>query len=199
MIVVELVVGARWDLPYDLTRNTVSDLGAVTCTTIQAAYGPVAVCSPWHELMNATFFAIGVALLLGPLLCARVLPPAAVVLLAVAGVSSASVGLVPLDTQGALHAMVATPLFATQPLALLVLAWSARRHRAWAGVLLGAGLVAAAGAVAFGATLMSGDVGGLYERIALWSCHLGLFALGVSLLRGGVWETHPVTVAAVTR
>lgn len=191
----ELVVGSQWHVPYDLTRNTVSDLGAVTCTTIGASYGPVEVCSPWHVLMNTTFFLVGVALLLGALLSARALPVTAVVLLAVAGLSSAGVGLAPLDTRGELHMLVATPLFVTQPTALLVLAWAARRHRAWSAVLLVTGLVAAGGAVAFAATLVSGDVGGLYERIGLWSCHLGLSALGVSLLRGSVWETSRVTAA----
>ncbi|CAN5660895.1 hypothetical protein BH11ACT8_BH11ACT8_12440 [soil metagenome] len=198
VILVELVVATRWDLPYDLTRNTISDLGAATCTTISASYGQVPVCSPWHGLMNATFLAVGLALALGPLLARRALPLLPVVLLVVAGISSAAVGLAPLDTHSGLHGLVATPLFIAQPVALLLLAVAARRHRRSAAALLLAGLVATGGALAFAVTLVTGDVGGLYERVALWPCHLGLAVLGVSLVRGGVWETPGVSAAGAT-
>jgi len=209
VIVAQLVVAARWEIPYDLTRNTISDLGAVGCGTLGAAGGPVEVCSPWHAGMNASFVVIGTLLAAGGLLAAPALSRrttgarrAAVLavsgLLVVAGLSSAGVGLVPLDVDGDLHTLVALPLFVTQPVALILLGALAVRAgpRVWGGVLLGLGLLAAAGGIAFGATLVTGDVGGLYERIALWPCHLGLAVLGWRLLpvgrapaRHDVWET----------
>ena len=148
------------------------------------------MCSPWHALMNATFVVVGVALAMGPVLSRRALPPLAVVLLVVAGVSSAGVGLAPLDTSGGLHTLVALPLFVTQPLALLLLGSTRRRggQRGWGIALLGSGALALAGAVAFGFTLVASQEGGLYVRIALWPCHLGLAVLGVALWRGVVWE-----------
>ena len=71
--------------------------------------------------MNATFVVLG-ARARPRRVCSsrRLLPRRSVVaLLTVAGVSSALVGLAPLDTDGGLHTLVATPLFVAQPLALL--------------------------------------------------------------------------------
>lgn len=203
VILAQLVVATRWELPYDLTRNTISDLGVVGCGTIEAAGGPVEACSPWHAGMNAAFVVIGVLLSLGAVLAARavvrgprpVLAGAGMGLLVVAGLSSAAVGLVPLDVDGGLHALVATPVFLTQPAALLVLgAVALARGRRWFGpVVLGCGLVATGGSIAFGVSLVTGDVGGLYERVALWPCQVGVAALGWDVLRAGrhpVWETE---------
>jgi hypothetical membrane protein len=202
VIVAQLVVATRFEAPYDLTRNTISDLGVVGCGTVQAAGGPVEACSPWHAGMNASFVVIGSLLALGALLGALTIvrrpalirTAAAMAMLFVAGISSAAVGFVPLDVDGDLHALVATPLFVTQPIALLLLGAVAlgRGRRGLGGLLVVSGLVAAVGGVAFAVTLMTGDVGGLYERIALWPCQVGVATVGWSLLRAErdpVWET----------
>ncbi len=202
MILAQLVVATRWEIPYDLTRNTISDLGVVGCGTIQAAGGPVEACSPWHAGMNAAFLVIGSLLALGAVLAARAVVRGAhsglagvgMGLLVVAGLSSAAVGLVPLDVGGDLHALVAAPVFVTQPIALLLLGAVAlaRGRRATGSVIVGCGLLATVGAIAFAVSLATGDVGGLYERIALWPCQVGVAALGWDVLRAGrrpVWET----------
>lgn len=202
MILAQLVVASRWETTYDVTRNTISDLGALRCGTIQAAGGPVEVCSPWHAAMNASFVVIGSLLALGALLSAatvvgspgRLRSGLAMAMLFVAGVSSAAVGFVPLDVDGDLHTLVATPLFVTQPVALLLLGALAvqRGHRGWGGALLVTGLVATGGALAFVVSVGAGNVGGLYERIALWPCQVGVATLGWTVLRArgrGVWET----------
>jgi hypothetical membrane protein len=208
VVLVQLVVAARWEIDFDPTRNTISDLGAVGCGTIDAAGGPVEVCSPWHAGMNVTFVVIGTLLALGGLLVAPALTRrttsgvrwAALVaagLLTVAGISSAAVGLVPLDVDPELHTMVAAPLFVAQPVALLLVGGLAVRagRRRWGGLLLGLGVLAAAGGIAFGVTLVAGEVGGLYERVSLWPCHLGVAALGWGVARSArgsgapsVWE-----------
>lgn len=189
VIAVQLLVATRWSAgDYDLTVNTISDLGAVSCTTIGAAYGPVAVCSPWHALMNAAFVLIGACLALGAVLASRDLAGrrttwVAGLLLVVSGVSSAAVGLAPLDSAPALHTQVALPVFVAQPIALVLLGlgWRHALPRVSRGFLV-AGLVAAAGGIAFGVTLVVGEPGGLYERVSLWSCHLGVALLGATLL-----------------
>ncbi len=195
VVVVQLVVAARWAAgEFDLTVNTISDLGAVGCTTIGAAYGPVAVCSPWHALMNGAFVVIGAALAVGAALVAPDLAHGrltrlASALLVVSGISSLAVGLVPLDQDPDLHTLVALPVFVAQPVALVLLGLGLRTgSTAVARALLAAGLVAVAGAAAFGLTLVTGDPGGLYERIGLWSCHLGVALLGAAVLRGLVLE-----------
>lgn len=191
IIVVQLVVASRWSAgDYDLRVNTISDLGAVSCTTIGAAYGPVAVCSPWHALMNGAFVVIGVFLALGAVLVSGDLAGrrttwVAGLLLVVSGVSSAAVGLAPLDSAPEAHTLVALPVFVAQPVALVLLGIGWRRvlPRVARGLLL-AGLVAAAGGIAFGVTLVLDEPGGLYERVSLWSCHLGVALLGATMMRG---------------
>lgn len=208
MIVAQLVVAAAWEVPFDHTRNTISDLGAVGCGTLQAAGGPVEVCSPWHAGMNASFVVIGALLTLGGALAApyvvrraatsgraaRGAAGAAMLLLVVAGASSVAVGLVPLDVDVDLHALVATPVFVVQPLALLLLGalLLARGRRAWGAVVLGLGLLATAGTIAFAVSLATGDVGGLYERVALWPGNLGVAVVGWTVLSAGVPRRPPV-------
>lgn len=195
VIAVQLVVASRWSAgDYDLAVNTISDLGAVSCTTIGAAYGPVEVCSPWHALMNGAFVVIGACLALGAVLVSRDLASrrttwVASLLLVVSGVSSLAVGLAPLDSRPEIHTLVALPVFVAQPIALLLLgtAWRGSLPRVGRGLLL-AGVLAAAGGIAFGATLVLGEPGGLYERVSLWSCHLGVALLGASVMRGLVLE-----------
>lgn len=195
VIAVQLLVASRWSAgDYDLRVNTISDLGAVSCTTIGAAYGPVTVCSPWHPLMNGAFVVIGAFLALGAVLVTQDLAGRrstwiASLLLVVSGVSSLAVGLAPLDSQPEAHTLVAFPVFVAQPIALVLLgtAWRRVLPRVALGLLL-AGLVAAAGGIAFAVTLVVGEPGGLYERISLWSCHLGVALLGVTMLRGLVLE-----------
>lgn len=195
VIAVQLLVATRWSAgDYDLVVNTISDLGAVSCTTIGAAYGPVAVCSPWHALMNVAFVVIGACLALGAALVARDLASrrttwAAGLLLVVSGVSSLAVGLVPLDRDPEAHTLVALPVFVAQPIALLLLGvgWRRALPQVACGLLL-AGLVATAGGIAFAVTLVVGEPGGLYERVALWSCHLGVALVGITMMRGLVLE-----------
>lgn len=197
MIVVQLVVATRWATDFSLTRNTISDLGAVQCDTI---------CSPWHALMNGTFMVIGALLSLGALLVASTVVAGArarmaawaLGLLVVAGISSSAVGFVPLDVDPGLHALVATPVFVTQPVALVLLGAVALQRRGGQGrstgaFLLGCGVVGVLGAVAFAVTLATGDNGALYERIALWPCNVAVGALGWTVLRNGrhgVWDTE---------
>ena len=57
----------RWTPPYNLARDTISDLGNTACGTWNARF----VCSPWHGLMNASFIVLGVAMTAGSILIHR--------------------------------------------------------------------------------------------------------------------------------
>lgn len=171
----EIVVGAATTGGYSFADDTVSELGATGC---DAAY-----CSPWHALMNASFLGFGVLLAVGALLLAPRLGRVACVLLVVAGISSVGVGLAPVDQSGALHTLVATPLFVVQPVALLLLARAFRAQRAVAGVLLVAAGLTAIGAIVF--IVVDGGAGqGVWERLALWPVLFALATVGISCLRG---------------
>lgn len=176
-IVAELAVAAAvWasgSAPYDLVANTMSDLGATTCTIVDYPHGAVPVCSPWHGFMNASFAVLGLALaagmvLLRPALPRRRLVDAAIACWVVAGLSSVGTALVPLDVDLELHVLVSAPAFLAQPVALALTGWAVRaRHPRlgrW-GVALGV-VCLVAGALVFG--LVWSEAGGLLERVALW-------------------------------
>jgi hypothetical membrane protein len=133
-IVCELVAAAAATAPYSLVDNTISDLGATTCTTIAYPYGDVAVCSPLNLVVNGAFVVFGVLMALGALLLRSWLPQGAaattaVVLWVITGLSSIATGLVPLDRNLDLHSLVALPALVAQPLALLVSAYVLRHRR----------------------------------------------------------------------
>lgn len=174
-VVVELVVAAATTGDYRLGRDTVSDLGALTCDP--------GYCSPWHALMNATFVATGLLLALGAVLLAPRIGGVVTVLLAVAGLSSAAVGLAPVDQDAGLHFLVAAPLFVAQPLALCVLGVRVRHEHRWlAGVVLATGPVTALAALGF---VLGAPGAGVWERVALWPVIFALAAVGSRWARPG--------------
>lgn len=194
-VVIELAVAAAAIAPYDLARNTISDLGAVTCTSIDYPFGPVPVCSPWHALLNASFVVFGVLLAVGAVLLRPLLPrgPAATVstvLWVIAGLGSAATGLAPLDQGVVAHLVVSTPVFLAQPPALIMLGVALRRERPAVGRwTVAVGVLTLVTTAAYLLVAGSPDVGGLVERLALWPVFLWQAVVAVAL-----WRTPaPVT------
>lgn len=186
-LVAELAVASMVTAPYSLMYNTISDLGATTCTTVDYPLGPVPVCSPWHLLMNTTFVVsslllAGGTLLLRPWLGPGRLAPIAVGLWVVASLSSVATGLVPLDQHPELHTWVSAPVFLAQPLAVLTTALALRQcHRSLAVSGLTSGAVSLAAALVFLGTYS--ELGGLLERLVLWPSFLWLPFLAVAVVR----------------
>lgn len=93
-------------------------------------------------------------------------------------------GLVPLDVDLDLHALVALPAIAAQPIALLLqglaLRASSPRLAAW-GIV--AGLLGVVGTVGVVVLVNSPRFGGAMERLALWPPLIWLGALGWTILR----------------
>ena len=173
-IATEFTVAAATTGGYSFLAASVSRLGKVGCSA--------AFCSPRHELMNGSFMCFGALLAGGAVLLARSLGPWVTGLLVVSGLSSVATGLAPLDQNGTLHAIAATPLFVAQPIALIVLGARLRRDRprlAWA--LLTTGAVTGAAAMTF---VLTGDgpASGALERLALWPVLVGL--------AGMAWTMH---------
>lgn len=165
-IATEFVVATATTGGYSFVSDSVSRLGEIGCS---AAY-----CSPRHELMNGSFIGFGALLVGGAVLLARPLGPWVTGLLVVSGLSSVATGLAPLDQDPTLHAIVAAPLFAAQPIALIVLGARLRNDGPrLAGALLAAGVLTGTAAVSF---VLSGDghASGALERLALWPVLVGL-------------------------
>lgn len=173
-IATEVVVAAATTGGYSFVADSVSRLGEVGCSE--------SFCSPRHELMNGSFVGFGLLLAGGAALLSRSLGPWVTGLLVTSGLSSVATGLAPLDQDGTLHAIAATPLFVAQPVALVVLGarlWSEEPRLARA--LLTTGAVTGAAAVGF---VLSGDgpASGALERLALWPVLVGL--------AGFAWTRH---------
>lgn len=167
-IATEFVVAAATTGGYSFVSDSVSRLGEVGCA---AAY-----CSPRHDLMNGSFMVFGGLLAGGAVLLAPQLGRWATGLLVVSGASSFATGLAPLDQDGTLHAIAATPLFVAQPVALLVLGARLREDEPVLGrALLATGAVTAAAAAVF-VVDTEGSASGALERLALWPVLVGLAA-----------------------
>ncbi|MEZ0163460.1 DUF998 domain-containing protein [Kineococcus sp. LSe6-4] len=171
---VELTAAALVQAPYSLLDNTISDLGAVGCTTVAYPAGPVPVCSPAHDVVNGAFVVFGAALaagavLLRPFLFTGRAGRAATVAWVVAGAGQAGAGLVPLDVDLAVHTAVSTPGIVATGLATVLTARSTavRRWPRWRAVLLVAGTVSLVSGLVVVVRLDT-SWGGLLERVSLW-------------------------------
>jgi hypothetical membrane protein len=62
----QAIAQAAWKgSDYSLAGNAISDLGVTACGRITIAGQPGYYCSPLHTLMNASFAATGILMLLG--------------------------------------------------------------------------------------------------------------------------------------
>ena len=190
-LLVELVAAALSTAPYSLLHNTISDLGAITCTTIGYPSQDVPVCSPAHLTVNASFVLFGLAMAAGAVLLRPRLPQgklstAAVVTWMVAGLSSIGSGLTPLDQLMEAHILVSTPGIVVSGVAILLTGMALSREwsrRWWPAVLVGA-ICTAAGLLMF--VRLEVQWGGLIERIALWPSFLACALVALAVLwRGG--------------
>ncbi|MBO0884751.1 MAG: DUF998 domain-containing protein [Mycobacterium sp.] len=178
-LLIEIATAAQVIAPYSFLDNTISDLGARECGSVDYPFGPVPVCSPWHAMMNGSFILFGLGMALGAVLLRRALPSGrfatvSIVLWIVSGLSSVGTGLVPEDWNPAGHVAVSFPAFLAQPAALLAFGFVAGPRRGLGLSAVAAGLLSAVGTAAFMARSGSPDLGGLFERLSLWPAYLWL-------------------------
>ncbi|MFJ3900895.1 DUF998 domain-containing protein [Streptomyces sp. NPDC090025] len=190
--VVQVVVGSAWAAtPYSWMDNNISDLGNALCAT-QSEPEPRYICSPRHDLMNFSFVALGVLLVVGVVLTGRALwrrgagAGIARGLLAAAGVGFALAGLAPADVDENQHVLGALLIMALGNIGLVAAGFAltdtvpAALRRA-AGVL---GVVAfAALALFLSRTYLGLGMGGM-ERVAAFPLLLWAGAVGAYGLRG---------------
>ncbi|UVJ40439.1 DUF998 domain-containing protein [Arthrobacter sp. CJ23] len=200
--IVEAVAMAAWrgSPDYDRRAHVISDLGAAHC----GPFNGYEVCSPLNWLMNASFILQGVAMILGAvLLSSGVLSVGAQpgqryirtgpgkvhwlaaggvrVLVFVAGVGQAMVGLFPEDTDFNVHLASAGMYFIAGPLGLVLLGivWLRRTSIAWMVLLFGATSLGATGYVL--AVQLRVDEPGAIERTMAYPIILGLALVGITV------------------
>jgi hypothetical protein len=187
-LAVELVAVAVVQAPYSLLDNTISDLGAVGCTTVAYPTGPVPVCSPAHAAVNAAFVVFGAAMALGavlmrPFLFAPRRGWVATGAWVVAGAGQVGAGLLPLDVDLEGHALVSAPGIVATGLAVASTGWRSRVAGRWRPALVATGVVGFACGAVFVVRLDTAW-GGLLERVALWPSTVVLTLLAVLPVRG---------------
>lgn len=104
--IAQVIVASAWPQPYSIKNNFISSLGNTVCATYDHQY----VCSPLHALMNWSFVVQGATMLGGALLFAyiyrqRKLARFGFLCLALGGIGSIIVGLVPENTNLDLHSL----------------------------------------------------------------------------------------------
>ena len=119
---IQTSVAMAWTTPFSLANNPISDLGNTAC----GIYSERFVCSPQHNLMNASFITLGLIMAVGSLLIYQEFKksPTSRVgfsFMAVAGAGTLLVGLFPENTVGFLHLLGAALAFLVGNLGIVVL------------------------------------------------------------------------------
>lgn len=198
--VAEAAVIGAWAGPERYSRRTalISDLGAVNCGVFDGRN----VCSPLHVLMNTSFVAQGLGMLLGAILLSSALLRIAArpgvrvavshtgevpwlaavatrILTGAAGAGTVIVGLVPEDVGSGWHYAGAVTYFIAGALALLLLGslWLRQTPLGW--FILAAGVVSTAALITAGVTRLDVPEPGTVERLMGYPITIGLAAAGL--------------------
>jgi hypothetical membrane protein len=126
---------------YSLTRNYISDYGAVNCGYLHSSVYPpngIDICSPWHLVFNVSIVLMGLLLIFGTILLwtgfpARGTRTIGLGFLIIAGIGAIGVGLSPEDVNTTVHLASAAVAFVLGNLALIVLAFAMFRDTRWDG------------------------------------------------------------------
>lgn len=112
--VLQFIVAAVWnkEAGYSWARHTISDLANTAC----APYGNRLVCSPLHDVMNISFIALGVTMIIGAGLISRQISGSVIARIGfgcmmLAGLGTLLVGLFPENNPGNGHIIGATVAF----------------------------------------------------------------------------------------
>lgn len=201
--VAEEIARVGWDLGrvagiYSMTRNYISDLGAVGCG--EHLHGSGLVCSPWHAVMNGSFVLQGCLIFFGSILLRGLfqqrfagvwLCRAGLWIIAVSGLGVLVVGLAPEDVNLWMHGLGALVHFLGSNVGMVLAgaglikqggngAWWDGQPVRWVTLL--AGVVGLAGTLIF---LSGNNVGlgtGGIERVAAYPLPLWLTGMGTLLL-----------------
>ena len=186
-VAVQLIAVSRWEIPYQFSRHTISDLGVTTCFTEQRANGMIESCSPLHTVFNGGGTLAYVLLLCGGFSLYTFLGRSKVLagLIALTSVGGIGVSLIPGDINLAAHTWFAIALFLGGIALLIVAAFALRQSRRLIAVSAAiAALLSSVGIVWFVATAVFGGPMGLAERLGSEIVYLWILAVGLIALYG---------------
>lgn len=181
--VAQIVVQWAWTTPFSLAHNFISDLGNTAC----GQYGNNYVCSPWHALMNLSFGALGLTILLGANLIRSGFPAgnlrtAGLTLLSLAGIGIILVGIYPENGNLPMHKVGAAGHFVIGNLSMILLGFGlmrGNRRQGLAAYSITSGLIGLAATALFISDKFLGlGIGGM-ERVAAYPLPLWLIVTGI--------------------
>ncbi len=177
----QIVVANAWTVPFSLRNNYISDLGSTACAVTSQGY----VCSPLHGLMNASFVLQGLLMLAGALAFAfayraNKLAVVGFAGLALAGLGTILVGLVPENYMSPLHGAGAILAFVIGNLGVLFVGLArATRSRVFDVYTVAMGAIALVAFILFASKIFLGlGVGGM-ERVTSYAQVTWMISFGV--------------------
>ncbi|MFG2138972.1 DUF998 domain-containing protein [Streptomyces sp. NPDC048650] len=199
----QLVVGAAWRTPYSRQRNNISDLGNVSCR-IWDDSRPRYVCSPLHDLMNASFVAHGALLAAGVLLTGAAWGRGGAALtgrtlLVLTGAAWVVVGLTPADVDENLHVLAALVILVIGNAALICAGLLPRHSRLGSlrPLTLAVAVLALAAAVMFFGGSDPGIGRGTLERLACFGADIWMPVAALAVLRARTRPASPRAAAGL--
>jgi hypothetical membrane protein len=122
---VQVLAAWQWSPPYNLARDTISDLGNTSC----GHWNSRLVCSPFHDLMNASLITLGTCMTLGSALIAANLASNRATVAGFAGMAASGAGVItagvfPENSIPALHGLGTAAAFLAGNTGLVVLAFA---------------------------------------------------------------------------
>jgi hypothetical membrane protein len=175
---------------YSLANNYISDLGNTHCGPWPNASSPD-LCSPLHDVFNASVIVLGLLAMLGAALVRTGLPARQTgavgrVLIAVAGAGAVGVGLFPENVALTVHEAVSADAFLAGSLALIALSLAMANDARWDALrayTFVSGVVGLLATILFLAGENLGLGAGGMERLIVAPLLLWLLVVGVRLLR----------------
>jgi len=181
---VQVTVAMAWKTPFSLSLNPISDLGNSLCGT----YADRFVCSPQHNLMNASFITLGLIMATGSLLIYQEFKKnfgnrLGFSFMAVAGFGTLLVGLFPENTIGAFHLIGAGLAFLIGNLGIVILGIYLDIPKIMRFYTLFSGILALAALILFIMNFNLGIGQGGMERVTSYPQTLWLIVFGVYISR----------------
>ncbi len=178
---VMIVSAMAWATHYSVLNNTISDLGNTACGIYSDRY----VCSPDHAWMNASFIVLGLAMVIGSVLIYHEFHKSAATatgfgFMALAGIGTLMVGLVPENSVSSLHEPGAALSFVIGNIGLIVLGISLDIPRSLRFYTIASGAVSLGAFVLFITHAYLGlGIGGMERLVAnlqtIWLIVFGIY------------------------
>ncbi|MCT1905375.1 DUF998 domain-containing protein [Oceanobacillus sojae] len=194
---IEAIVIRATTAPYSFLNQPMSDLGVTACGTDTYVLASYTICSPYHWLMNWTFFLTGLFILIGAVLLYPLWPKVrsikiASIFIGVFGVSYGISGIVPADINFYWHTITALPGMVVQipAMILISIAIYQKMPRIFWWTIICTIVNAAALLSLFLQSVFTWLPGGLLQRILCASVYIWLTGTAIGLWSRRIHKVH---------